>query len=107
MASFKPHEVTCLILGRISVFDPSLLGIDHQFLGTFAGFLKLLESKCHLRYRGWPIGPISAQVISHEEMEGRLPRGFTMPIVVCEFSDREIVSPVILALVYVASQILF
>src|SRR5260370_6427780 len=107
MAPFKPHEVTCLILGRISVFNPSFLGVDHQFLGAFACFSELLESKRDLRYRGWPIGPISAWVISHEEIEGRLPRGFAMPIVVREFCQWEIVGPVILTLVYVASQILF
>src|SRR5260370_32580496 len=103
MASFKPHEVTCLIFGRISVFDPPLLGIDHQFLGTLAGFSELLESKRHLWYRGWPIGPISARVISHEEIERGLPCGFAVPVVVCEFGDREIVGPVILTLVYIAS----
>src|SRR5258708_4572747 len=106
MASFKPHKVTCLIFGRISVFDPSLLSIDHQFLGTFACFSELLESKHHLQYRGWSIGPISTWVISHEEIEGGLPRGFTMPVVVREFCQWEIVGPVILALVYVASEIL-
>src|SRR5258708_36031764 len=88
VASFKPHEVSCLVLGRISVFDPSLLSVDHQFLGAFVCFLELLQSKGHLRYRGWPIGPISARVISHEEMERGLLCGFTMPIVMCEFSDR-------------------
>src|SRR5258708_7455417 len=107
MASFKPHKVTCLILGCISVFDPALLGVDHQFLGAFACFSELLELECHLWYRGWPIGPISAWVISHEEIERGLPCGFTVPVVVCEFGDREIVSPVILMLIYVASQILF
>src|SRR5258708_37987801 len=107
MASFKPHEVTCLVFGRIAVFDPSLLSIDHQFLSTFACFLELLESKCHLWYRRWPIGPISARVISHEEIEGGLPRGFAMPVVMREFRQWEIVGPVILALVYIASEILF
>src|SRR5260370_33279966 len=85
MASFEPHAVTCLILGHISVFDPSLLSIDHQFLGAFACFSELLKSKRDLGYRGWPIGPISTRVISHEEVERGLPRGFTMPIVVREF----------------------
>src|SRR5258708_32312404 len=103
MVSFKPHEVTCLILGRISVFDPSLLSIDHQFLGAFACFSELLESKRDLGYRGWPIGPISARVISHKEIERGLPHGFAMPIVVREFCQWEIVGPVILTLVYIAS----
>ena len=107
VASFKPHEVTCLILGRILVFDPSLLSIDHQFLGTFACFLELLESEPYLRYRGWPISPISMWVVSHEEIERGLPRGFTVPVVVCELGNWEIVGPVILTLVYIASQILF
>src|SRR5258708_5268862 len=102
MASFKPHEVTCLIFGHILVFDPSLLSVDHQFLGAFAGFSEQLESKRHLGYRGWPIGPISAWVIPHEEVERGLPRGFAMPIVVREFRQWEIVGPVILTLVYVA-----
>ena len=103
MASFKPHEVTCLILGHILVFDPPLLSVDHQFLGAFACFSELLESKRHLGYRGWSIGPISAWVVSHEEVERGLPCGFAVPIVVCELGDREIVSPIILALIYVAS----
>src|SRR5260370_17493052 len=103
VASFKPHEVTCLIFGRILVFDPSLLGVDHQFLGAFACFSELLESKCYLGYRGWPISPISARVVSHEEIERRLPRGFTMPIVVREFCQWEIVGPVILTLLHLAS----
>src|SRR5258708_30346062 len=107
MASFEPHEVACLILGRISVFDPSFLGVDHQFLGVFACFSELLESKRDLRYRGWPIGPISAQVISHEEIEKGLPRGFAMPIIVHEFCQWAILCPVILALLYVSSLILF
>src|SRR5258708_7925847 len=107
MASLEPHEVTGLILGRISVFNPSFLGVDHQFLGAFACFSELLELERDLGYRGWPIGPISAWVISHKEIERGLPRGFTMPIVVREFCQWEIVGPVILTLVYVASQILF
>src|SRR5258708_18847511 len=90
MASFEPHKVTCLILGHISVFDPSLLGIDHQFLGTFACFFELLESKHHLRYRGRSICPISAWVISHEEVKGGLPCGFAVPIVMREFCQWEI-----------------
>src|SRR5258707_12716607 len=84
VASFKPHEVACLILGHISVFDPSLLSIDHQFLGAFACFSELLESKCYLGYRRWPISPISARVISHEEIERGLPCGFAVPVVVRE-----------------------
>src|SRR5260370_42518265 len=107
MASFKPHEVTCLILGRISVFDPPLLSVHHQFLGAFACFFELLESKRHLGYRGRPIGPISAWVISHEAVEGRFPCGFAMPVVMREFRRWEIVGPVILALIYIASEILF
>src|SRR5258708_35008151 len=107
MASFKPHEVTGLVFGRISVFDPPLLSVYHQFLGAFACFLELLESECHLRYGGRPVCPISAWVISHEEIEGRLPRGFAVPIVMREFRQWEVVGPVILALVYVASEILF
>src|SRR5258708_28594137 len=103
VASFKPHEVTCLIFGRISVFDPSFLSVDHQFLGAFACFSELLESKRYLGYRGWPIGPISARVISHEEIERGLPHGFAMPIVMREFCESEIVGPVILTLVYIAS----
>src|SRR5258708_3924177 len=103
MATFEPHEVTCLIFGRISVFDPSFLGVDHQFLGALTCFSELLESECHLRYGGWPIGPISTWVISHKEVEWGLLCCFAMPIVVREFSDREIVGPVILTLVYVAS----
>src|SRR5258708_36292269 len=107
VVSFEPHEVTCLVLGRISVFDLPLWSIHYQFLGAFACFLELLESDRDLWYRGWPIGPISARVISHEEIERRLPRGFAMPIVVREFCQWEIMGPVILTLVYVASQILF
>src|SRR5260370_39768982 len=103
MASFQPHKVTCLILGRISVFNPSLLSVDHQFLGAFARFSELLESKRDLGYRGWPIGPISTWVISHKEIERALPRGFAMPLVVREFCQWEIVGTVILMLVYVAS----
>src|SRR5260370_26067281 len=98
MASFKPHEVTGLVLGRISVFDPSLLSVDHQFLGAFACFFELLESERDLWYRGWPIGPINAWVISHEEVERGLPRGFAMPIVVREFCQWEILGPLILPL---------
>src|SRR5258708_9391143 len=103
MASFEPHEVACLILGRISVFNPSFLGVDHQFLGVLACFSELLESKRDLRYRGWPIGPISTRVISHEEIERGLPHGFAMPIVVREFCQWEILGPLILTLFYVAS----
>src|SRR5258708_15442236 len=106
MASFEPHEVTCLVLGRISVFDPPLLSIYHQFLGAFACFLELLKSERDLWYRGWPIGPISAWVISHEEIERRLPRGFAVPLVVREFCQWEIVGPVILTLIHVTSQVL-
>src|SRR5258708_33548531 len=95
VVSFKPHEVTYLILGHISVFDPSLLSIDHQFLGAFACFSELLESKRYLGYRGRPIGPISLWVISHAEIERGLPRGFTVPIVMRELCERGIVGPVI------------
>src|SRR5258708_7683152 len=107
MASFKPHEVTGLILGRISMFNPSFLSVDHQFLGAFACFSELLEPERDLWYGGWPIGPISARVIPHEEIKGRLPRGFAMPIIMREFRQWEIMGPVILALVYIASEILF
>src|SRR5258708_7035952 len=103
MVSFKPHEVTGLILGCISVFDPSFLGIDHQFLGAFACFSELLEPKCHLGYRGWPIGPISMQVISHEEIERGLPHGLAVPVVVREFCQWEIMGPVVLTLIHVTS----
>src|SRR5260370_42393299 len=107
MASFKPHEVTGLVLGRISVFDPSLLGIDHQFLGAFARLFELLESERDLWYRGRSIGPISARVIPHKKVEGRLPRGFAVQIVMREFRQWYIVGPVILALFYLASKVLF
>src|SRR5258708_12595853 len=106
MASFEPHEVTCLVFGRISVFDPPLLSVDHQFLGAFACFFELLESERDLWYRGWSIGPISAWVISHEEVERGLPRGFTMPIVLREFFQWDIMPPLILPPVSLSSHIL-
>src|SRR5260370_6126647 len=107
MASFKPHEVTCLILRCISVFNPSLLSVDHQFLGAFAHLSELLESKRDLGYRGWPIGPISARVISHEEIERGLPFGFVMPIFVREFCHWELGGPLPLLSIYLAPCILF
>src|SRR5258708_2997710 len=103
MVSFQPHEVTHLVLGRISVFDPAFLHVDHQFLGTFACFSELVEPECHLRYGGWPIGPISAWVISHEKEEWGLPHGLIMPVVMHEFCYWEIVGPVILPLIDIAS----
>src|SRR5258708_33237244 len=105
MVSLEPHEVTSLVFRRILVFDPALLYVDHQFLSMFVCFLELIEPKCHLGYGGWPIGSISAWVISHEEKERGLLRGLIVPIVMREFHNWKIMGPVVLALIYVASQL--
>src|SRR6266702_1671002 len=62
VTSFQPHEVSLVIFGRISVFHPRLLCLDHQFLGTLSSLFELVCSQRYLWNRGRLIHPISTRV---------------------------------------------